>query len=523
MTQALFRRSAFAALLAASASAVTFSAYAEDMPAKGGTLRVAIEQMAPAADPVVTTFGTNWTTAANVCEGLFGADANWKPQPVLAESFAYNDDGTELTVKLRKGIKFHSGADMTPADVIASLDRFMNAAGIGASLKGVVASMSALDGDTMVFRLKKPSPVVPALLTGTQAVVMSKASLEGASPTVATKGLDCTGPYVLESYRPDQGATLTRFDGYQPLSIPASANAGTKHAFADKIELVLQPEASVRRDSLITGQIDVATSLPVDFYEAIRGNATTEPVVVANQQSLTIVFNTKEGVAANADLRRAIYYALDMEPIMLASVGNPEFFTLDPSWVPDPESIWHTADGVAEFGKSQSAKVKEYLAKSGYKGETVRFLTAKEQYAKHYLPAVTVQQQLEAYGINVEIVETPIATYIQDRADPKKMDMFASFLPTYVDPVSIAYLNASYPGWWTEAGKMALMDKLATTIDEQQRIEIFREIHKLAYDQFPFIKYGVESGLIGQRKGTWGVPRSPVAGPAFYNVAPPKG
>lgn len=490
---------------------------------RGGNLRVGISQMAPSPDPVVTTFGVNWMTAAVVCEGLFAIDASWVPQPMLAESFEYGADGKTLTITLREGLTFHSGAPLTSADVVASLDRFMNAAGIGASLKGVTESLETIDERTIVFKLKSPTPIVPGLLTGTQAVIMSKASLEGASPTVATTGLDCTGPYSLASYVPDQGATMVRFDGYRSRTEPSSADAGAKHAYADQIEYKLMPEASVRRDSLITGEIDIGFELPTDFYQALEDNPDTEPVIVANNQSLTVVFNTKSGPASDVNLRRAIFFALDKEPIMMASVGNPEFYTLDPSWVPDPNSIWHSTAGVPEdFGQANAEKVAEYLKASGYKGETIKWLTASEQYTKHFLTAVTAQQQLAAYGINVEIVEQPMASYIQARADAAQMDAFSSFLPTYVDPVSIAYLNASYPGFWEDPAKMELMGKLATTIDTNERVAIFQQIHAMVYDQFPFIKFGTESNMYGIRTGTENVARGPVGGSAFYNVVPPK-
>ena len=491
--------------------------------ARGGKLRVGISQMAPSPDPVVTTFGVNWMTAAVACEGLFAIDASWVPQPMLAESFSYDEDGTELTIKLRQGITFHSGAPMTSADVVASLDRFMNAAGIGASLKGVTASLTAPDAGTVVFKLNSPTPIVPGLLTGTQAVIMSTAGLAGASPTVATQGLDCTGPYALTSYQPDQSATLTRYDGYQSRSETSSAEAGAKHGYSDTIELRLMPEASVRRDSLITGELEVALELPTDFYQALQDNPDTEPVIVANNQSLTVVLNTKTGPAADVNLRRAMYYALDKDPIMMASVGNPDFYTLDPSWVPDPNSIWHSTAGVPEgFGAANPEKVKEYLAASNYKGEPIRWLTASEQYAKHFLTAVTAQQQLAEYGINVELVEQPMASYIQARADTAQMDAFSSFLPTYVDPVSIAYLNASYPGFWEDPAKLDLVKKLATTIDTDERVAIFQQIHAMIYDQFPFIKFGTESNMYGIRKGTENVARGPVGGSAFYNYVPPK-
>lgn len=496
-------------------------AFAQDLQ-RGGNLRVGISQMAPSPDPVVTTFGVNWLTASIACEGLFGTDETWTPQPVLAESFDYSEDGKTLTVTLRDGLKFQSGAALTSADVVASLERFRESAGIGASFKGVTDSIEAVDDRTIRFNLNTPTPIIPGILAGQQAVIFSTASLEGASPTEAARNLDCTGPYAITSYTPDQGAVLTRWDDYQSRSEASSAAAGAKHAYADTIQLRLMPEASVRRDSLITGEIDIAMELPTDFYGALQNDPNTEAVVVPNNQSLAVVLNTKDGPMADINLRRAVYYALEMEPIMLASVGNPEFYTLDPSWIPDPNSFWYTTAGVPDgFGTPNPDKVKQYLDASNYNGEPIRWLVASEQYQKHYLTAITASQQLEEYGINVEIVESPMANYIQARADSAQMDAFSSFLPTYVDPTSIAFLNATYPGFWTDPTKMELMSRLASTIDPDERKAIFEEIHALAYDQFPWIKYGTEANMYGIRAGVGNPARVPARGYDFYNVAPP--
>lgn len=518
-------RSSLKGILLAGASMAVFAAQpaiAQELQ-QGGTLRVGISQMAPSPDPVVTTFGVNWLTASIACEGLFGVDESWTPQPMLAESFTYAQDGKSLTVVLRPDLRFHSGAALTSADVVASLNRFRESAGIGASLKGVTSAIEAVDDRTILITLNTPTPIVPGVLAGQQAVIMSSASLEGASPTEATRGLDCTGPYTLTSYTPDQGAVLTRWADYHSRSEPSSAATGAKHAYADEIHLRLMPEASVRRDSLITGELDIAMEMPIDFFDALTNDPNTEPVVVANNQSLTVVFNTKEGPLADVNLRRAIYHALEMNPIMLASVGNPEFYTLDPSWIPDPNSFWYTTAGVPDgFGTPNPDKVKEYLAASSYKGEPIRWLVASEQYQKHFLTAVTASQQLEAFGINVEIQESPMASYIQSRADATKMDAFSSFLPTYVDPTSIAYLNATYPGFWTDPEKLELMAKLASTIDPAERKAIFEKVHALAYDQFPFIKYGTEANMYGIRKGVGNPARVPTRGYDLYNVAPPQ-
>lgn len=161
-----------ALMAGASLAILTGPALAQDFP-QGGTLRVGISQMAPSPDPVVTTFGVNWATAGVICEGLFALDESWTPQPMLADSFAYSEDGKTLTVTLRDGLSFHSGAALTSSDVVASLNRFRESAGIGAAFKGAVSSISAPDEKTVVFEMASPSPIVPGLLAGTQAVIMS--------------------------------------------------------------------------------------------------------------------------------------------------------------------------------------------------------------------------------------------------------------------------------------------------------------------------------------------------------------
>jgi peptide/nickel transport system substrate-binding protein len=486
---------------------------------RGGDLRVAVPQLPTALDPVVSTLGTNWLVATNVCEGLFGLDDNWQPQPMLAASSNYDPNGPTLTIKLRQGVKFQSGAMMTSDDVVASLQRYSESAGTGAVLKSVVTDIKATAPDTVVLTLSGPTGIVPGLLTLTPAVIMSKQSLAGHSASDPVANLDCTGPYKVTEFQPDSQAVLTRFDDYQSRSEPSSGSAGAKHAYADRIIFTPQAEPSVRRDNLFTGSVDVATTLPFDFYDALKNNADVQPIVIKDTQSLTMVFNTKQGPASNVKLRQAIYHALDMDPIMQAAVGNPDFYTIDPSWVPDRNSVWYTKAGADNFGKSDPAETKQLLQESGYHGEKLRWLTSKDFYQDHYLPALTAQQQLEAYGINIDLQVMPAATYTQARTDPNQFEIFSSFLPTYVDPVVIPYLQSTYPGFWSDPKKDDLVKQLSSATDQQTRIGIWQQLQTLIYDQMPYIKFGTEAGLFAARKNVTGLEASPANGQVFYNAA----
>ena len=489
--------------------------------ARAADLRIVVPQLPSALDPTITTLGTNWLVASNACEGLTGLDDNWQPQPMLADSWTYEEKALTLTFKLRSGIKFHSGAIMTSDDVVASLKRYRDSAGTGAVLKNLTSDITADGPDTVVLKLTGPTGIIPGLLTLTPAAVMSRSVVAGKSATQAVDAIDCTGPYKVTEFQADRQAVLARFADYKPRAETTSGSAGAKKAPADRLIFLPQPEPSVRRDNVLTGAADIATTLPFDFYADLKSNAAVQPVVINDNQSLTAVFNTKKGPMANAAMRRAIYHALEMDPIMLAAEGDPAFYVIDPSWVPDRKSIWYTKAGADGFGAPNKDQVKKLLAEAGYKGETLRWLTSKDFYQGHYLPALTAQQQLEEYGIKIDLQVMPAATYIQTRSDADKFDIFSSFLPTYVDPVVIPYLNATYPGFWNDPKKEELVKKLATTSEQTARVAIWQDIQKLVYDQVPFIKYGTEASFYVARKGVGHLVTSPANTQVFYNVVPP--
>src|SRR5262245_47404898 len=130
----------------------------------GGTLRVAIIGEPPSIDPHVTPATINEIIAGHYLEGLYTRDKNYQPIPMLAEGHTLSADGKVCTIKLRQGVPFHNGKEMTSEDVVASLNRWLKLSTYGKSLAPRIDSVKATGKYAIEIRLKElTSTLIPVL------------------------------------------------------------------------------------------------------------------------------------------------------------------------------------------------------------------------------------------------------------------------------------------------------------------------------------------------------------------------
>src|SRR5262249_14350969 len=130
---------------------------------KGGTIRVGNLGEPPTLDAHWTTASITETLTNHIYEGLLTLDDQNKPIPVLAESLpAVSPDGLPYTFKLRHGIKFHNGKEMTSEDVVASLLRWSKQSIYGKDLFNYVAEggLRGVDKYTVELKLKEKVAIV---------------------------------------------------------------------------------------------------------------------------------------------------------------------------------------------------------------------------------------------------------------------------------------------------------------------------------------------------------------------------
>src|SRR5437867_332758 len=181
----------------------------------GGVLKAGMIGEPPSLD-------IHWTTAVitqqitwHAVETLYTYDRVFNVVPMLAEGHTVADGGRRYTIRLRKGVKFHTGKEMTSADVVASLMRWGKMAGTGKAMWKNVEAVEAKDPLTVVIHMKQPSGVLLAALArpNNGAAIFPKEIVDAAGENQIKEPVG-TGPFRFVEHKPDRHIKLARFKEY---------------------------------------------------------------------------------------------------------------------------------------------------------------------------------------------------------------------------------------------------------------------------------------------------------------------
>src|SRR5499425_3098915 len=432
-------------------------ALAADVPRKGGVIRVGNLGEPPALDAHWTTASITETLTNHIYEGLYSLDSSNRPIPMLAEGVAISKDGLVYTFKLRQGVKFHNGKEMT-AIVLISL-------------------------------------AVP----NNFGAIYPKEIAEKFPPEQKVTEYIGTGPFKLAEWKPDQYIRMVRFDEYKSRNEKPNGYGGGKTAYVDEIRWIPVPEVATRVAQVETGELDFADDLNLDAYDRLKKNANARPIVSKPYYWLVAVMNKKEGLMTNQKLRQAWQAAIDIEPIMKnVAGGKPEFYRMDSSLAPVEITAWHTNLQGLPWNEHNRDKAKRLLQEAGYKKEPIRFMTTQE-YKWMYDFALLTKQQLEDVGFNIDLQVVDWATLVKRRNNPKEYDVFTTGIGAIYDPTHAIFLTPSWPGWTTDEDIQRIQSELARETDPKKRMALWEQQTRQFYEKVPVIRYGDLFGLRAAR------------------------
>ena len=479
--------SLFLAGLLALSAALPSDVTAQGAPRRGGTLRVALTGEPPTIDVHQTGATLVLNIAWHMVEGLFTLDKNFGVIPMLAESSQMAGDRLTYTFKLRRGVSFHNGQELTADDVVASLQRWGRIAAVGKALFANVDSLTARDKYTVELRTKEISGIVLASLANpNQMAAIYPKALVDANGDKPIRDVVGTGPFQLKEWAPDRHIRVTRFDKYAALPGEPNGYGGRKVAYVDEVFFVPSSEPASRVLGVEASDFDLADWIPSDSYERLVKLPKVKTLAVRPKEWIVAPLNMSSGrLFARLELRQAAQAAIDSDKVMQAAIGRPDFYRLSPGLL-FPEQVWYSTAGKELYNQKNPAKARELLKKAGYAGEEIRWLTTKE-YEWMYRSSLAASQQLQDVGFKIKLEVVDWGTLLKTRKD---YDVFVTGLVVYTDPTQVHALNCSWLNWYCEERHVSMMKELASTTDFKARKALFDKIQAHFYEQAPALKFG---------------------------------
>jgi len=452
----------------------------EAVAAGGGTMTIGYDSDILKLDPGIQQSGVDWPPAALVYSRLVEYDNTMMaPVPGLAESWSVSEDGLTYTFQLREGVKFHSGREVTAADVAYTFERGLEIGPQGrfAGYMIAVDSYEATSDYEFVITLSQLDVTFFPNLAVMSASIVDQETIE----EVDTHPIG-SGPYEFIEWIPGERVVYRKFADYWDQDQLAQ--------WPDEIITVPIPETQTRVANLQSGQIDVATSIPPEFVQQIEADPNLQLLGQEVSASYLCLIFSQERPPFNDNklLRQAIAHAIDKE-----TINNNVFFgSGEPGCNLIPPSHWAYTD--IDCPTYDPDKARELLAESGFDTSTpITFRTFTDR--GFGVPvAEIIQSNLRDIGLNVEIEPLEWAFYVEDAWVGRNFEMTLAWYTREIDPDGLFSSvlreeQGNNPMRYYNEAVEALFDEGKATTDDEERKQIYEEIMQTAIlDDTPLVK-----------------------------------
>lgn len=420
-------------------------------------------------------------------ETLTTLSKDGQPKGLLAESWEVSEDGLTYTFKIREGVKFHNGRDMTAADVMANFERIRNEVSRG----WLTTAMNQVEGfstpDDYTFVVKLTSPFAPFLNLIAEAWIIAPES-EGWDKNI-TKPIG-TGPFVFEEWIPQLSLKGPKFDDYWMEGKP----------FVDAIEFDLR-EVADRSLGVRAGDYHAA-SIPLNKVAAVEADDEADVEFRGDTGWYFWSFNTKNPKPPfdNVRVRKAVSYAMDKDALLKIAAGDYGIKTNQ--MVVEGNFFFDPALGAEDKHVSVDfEKAKAILAEEGVNpaDHTVRVISHQNS---RYAPPTL--QMIRMLGFQVEHKSYDDLGY-QKALSEYEWDLF----PGGSGPRNDVFLrfvrmmsDGPNPHLWggvTDAEYDALVQAAISTTDAQERWDNYRAAWQRVMDNYYTVVIGHAPAAYGIR------------------------
>lgn len=425
--------------------------------------------------------------------------------PGLATEWKRIDDQT-VELKLRPGVKFHNGDEMTAEDVAFtfSADRMF-----GDTQPNTGETLRVTEVNPTNRESKDLPPEVPATarrnfpsLLGVEIVDKYTVRFKNGTPDITLEGrisrygsqimnrrayeeansyLDwarkpvTTGPYKIVEFKPDNYLLLEAHDDYWGGRPPLKS-----------IRFVEVPEVASRVNGLLSGEYDFACDIPPDQIENIEKNPEFEVLGGAVLNHRLTVFDHNHPQLANPLVRRAFTHAIDRQAIVDSLWAGRTQVPAGLQW-PYYDSMYISDWTVPEYNPDLA---RQLLKEAGYKGDPIPYRLLNNYYTNQTATGQILAEMWQQAGLNVEIEMKENWQQVLEQTPTRAVRDWSNSAP-FNDPVS-SMVSQHGPngqqqqvGEWTNKEINELSGFLETSMDQGKRREAFKRMLEICEREDP--------------------------------------
>jgi peptide/nickel transport system substrate-binding protein len=333
----------------------------------------------------------------NIYQGLVSRTPEQEIVPGLAEDWEISPDGLTYTFTLREGVLFHDGQELTPQDVVWSLQTRKDTPEWSDSSRLANVETITADGQEITLTLTQPDSSLLWNLTGRAGLVLK----EGDTVDYQTAA-NGTGPFVLDTWRQGDSITFVRNQDYWGEEAPVA-------------EVVFDyiPDNQAALNAALAGEVDVVTGFDANLKEQIEATGDFALVTGQSTDKGTLAFNQTSGPLADERVRQAIRQAIDHDAFVEAFASGETQYGPIPSLDPGYEDLSDVAPYDPEAARA-------LLAEAGAEDITLE-LTIPSFYSTT-IPQILVSD-LNEVGITLEVNSVDFPTWLNDVYVNKDYDL----------------------------------------------------------------------------------------------------
>jgi peptide/nickel transport system substrate-binding protein len=489
--------------LALAASSLTPSVLHAQTPKRGGTLSLRLWDPPHFDHMLIIYYKTNIAlsfTHSRLVKQKAGpsiAPGTFPLEGDLAESWTQPNETTYI-FKLRRGVRWHNkppvnGRELTAEDVRYSLERFMTVKGnSNAYMLKSVDKVEAVDKYTVKITTKEPFAWLLDMLASPMAVaIVAKEAVDKFGDLKKAEAVIGTGPFMLDSYRPNQGYTLVRNPAY---FLPGQP-------YIDRVEVTVDEDNASRIAAFLSGKYDLGWENPgiinrTDWVQIKDKLKSTRPHLQTAEFPANVMshisMRTDQKPFSDVRVRQAMSLAIDRQGILDATAEGVGIF--NPA-VPAALKDWsipmtQLGEG-AKYFKHDPAEAKRLLTAAGYPQGfqgTMCFTTYGSTVLVDAMQIVL--KNLKDVGIDAKLDQKEYGAYIASCFNGNFPSMTYGPQTPFLDPDNFLYAQY-FPGEpknQSHINDPVVADMLVRqrrTFDVAKRREIIYEIQRyLAKQQY---------------------------------------